>query len=739
MKVNATVKTTKIDQEFARLQAALSASDWPLLNRLCRQALRKNSRNLAAHRLLGYALMQERRTEDAIRVFRQALAQWPDDAELLINFGNLYLEQALHSEALPLLQKVCELRPTQVVCWIKLSQCCYFLNRHDEGFRTSQKAAALARTDEERVAALMQSAIQRRELGQVREAVQDCDTAIALQPHNAGNYTNKLLFMLADPQRDAHDLHQTARQFAAVFEEPQRKHWPAFTERDHSPWRRLKIGFVSPDLRDHAVMYFVEGLLAQLDRRQFEVYAFFLYPRGDAVTERVQRHVDHFIHLANCTPAEQAAAIHGQEIDIVVDLAGHTGHNALLALASKPAPIQVSWLGYPATTGLAAMDYRFTDEVTDLEDAQNQYSEQLYRLPTFFCCYRPLLRNPLWRYQPAYAVRPTPALATGQITFGSCNNLGKLTDEVLTLWGEVLRTVPGSRLLIEGKNLGNEEFAESYRVRCQSLGIDTERLELVGLDRTNQYLTYHRIDIALDPFPLTGGTTTFDVLWMGVPIVSMVGDSFKSRMGTGILSYLGRPEWLAETRGDYVRIAQGLAADVQVLNALRLGLRDAMEASALMREDLFNHSIGEGLRAMWLQWAARMQHPGAPEAQAQVIQDWLPQLPEEWTSLPVPGIGLQPGQRVSLQVAHQRLQDLVEKAKAPPPPVSANTAGSQITDRHWIAVTELAETVLSAVPHDPVALACLAEVEHAHGHTEFAVTYLRHATQAMGLGATSSA
>lgn len=733
------MNTTKPDQESARLQAALSKADWPLLHRLCRQALRKNGRNLSAHRLLGYALMQQRKTEDAIIAFSQALAQWPNDAELLINFGNLYLEQARHSEAYPLLKKVCALRPAQAICWIKLSQCCYFLSQHDEGFHASQKAAALARNDEERVAALMQSAIQRRELGQVREAVQDCDTAITLQPHNAGNYTNKLLFMLADPQSDASDLHQAARQFAAVFETPQQAHWPRFAERDRAPWRRLKIGFVSPDLRDHAVMYFVEGLLAQLDRRQFEVFAFFLYPRGDAVTERVQRHVDHFIHLAHCTPAEQAAAIRSHEIDIVVDLAGHTGHNALLALASKPAPIQVSWLGYPATTGLAAMDYRFTDEVTDPVDAQDQYSEQLYRLPTFFCCYRPLLRNPLWRYQPAYAVRPTPALTTGYITFGSCNNLGKLTDEVLALWGEVLRTVPGSRLLIEGKNLGNEAFAESYRARCESLGIDTKRLELVGLDRNNQYLTYHRIDIALDPFPLTGGTTTCDVLWMGVPIVSMIGASFKSRMGTGILNYLGRTEWLAETPGDYVRIAQGLAADVQALNRLRLGLRDAMEASALMREDLFNHSIAEGLRAMWIQWAARMQHPGAPDAQAQAIEDWLPHLPAEWTPNPIPGVGLKPGQRVSLQEAHQRLQDLVEKAKTISPTVSADIEGPQITDSHWIAVTELAETVLSAVPHDPLALACLAEVEHAHGHTEFAVTYLQHATQAMGIGSAVTA
>ena len=230
---------------------------------------------------------------------------------------------------------------------------------------------------------------------------------------------------------------------------------------------------------------------------------------------------------------------------------------------------------------------------------------------------------------------------------------------------------------------------------------------------------------------------------MGLPIVSMVGESFKSRMGVGLLAYLGRTEWLAETPEDYVRIATDLAADVQALNTLRQGLRAEVEASALMREDIFNHHFAEGLRVMWLQWLARAEHPGEPEAQAQAIQDWLPQLPEAWTQPPVPGVGLKPGQRVSLHEAHQRLQGLVDKAKAAPPPTPATgtdaSAGPALKDRHWIAVTELAETVLSAVPNDPVALACLAEVEHAHGHTEFAVTYLRHATQAMGLGSGSAA
>ncbi|EJE48985.1 putative O-linked N-acetylglucosamine transferase, SPINDLY family [Acidovorax sp. CF316] len=717
-----------------RLNAALEARDWDLLARLCKQSLRKNARDLQATRLLGYALDCQGKIEESIEVYRRGALLWPQDAELLINYGNILLNHVRNAQALPILEKVCELRPEKAICWLKLSQCCYLITQHEKGLRAAEKAAELATDIPGRSAALTQKAIHRRELGQVSEAVQDCLDAIALTPTEPSNHTNRLLFMLADPSADAASLSQAALDYAAVFEPPLKPQWPNFADHQGDPWRKLRIGFLSPDFRVHSVMYFVEGLLAQLDRRQFEVFAFYLFPRDDQVTARVQRHVDHFVRLANLGTEQQAEAIRAQGIDILIDLAGHTGYNGLLTLARKAAPVQVSWLGFPATTGLQAVDYKFTDEVTDPPDAQANYTEQLYRLPTLFACYRPMSRNPLWRYQPRYVVRPTPALDNGFITFGSCNNLGKLTDEVLALWGQILEAVPGSRLLIEGKNLDQPDFANAYRQRCRGLGLDPDRLELVALNGDNQYLTYHRIDIALDPFPLTGGTTTFDVLWMGLPIVSMVGSSFKSRMGVGLLSYLGRTEWLAETSEDYVRIASGLAADIPALNTLRLGLRSEVEGSALMREDIFNHHFGEGLRAMWLQWLARAQHPGDEEAQMQAIQAWLPGLPEEWTQPPTPGVGLKPGQRIALAEAHQRLQSLVEKAKGASQPMAAADAESaQITDRNWVAVTQLAEVVLNAVPHDPVALACLAEVEHAHGHTEFAVTYLRHATQAMGM------
>lgn len=717
------------EQDDARLRAALAAADWPLLTRLCRQTLRKNGRHLTAHRLLGFSLSKQRDFDAALKAYKQAHVYWPDDAELLVNYANMLIEQAYNIDALPLLDKVCRLRPHQAIAWIKLAECCYLMSLHDKGYAAAQKAAELAESLEDRVAALMQSSIHRRELGQVREAVKDCEKAIALRPADPGNYTNRLLFMLADPEATAGQLAAAAREFGAVFEPPLVPDWPTFEAHRGAPWRRLKIGFLSPDFRVHSVMYFVEGLLAQLDRRQFEIFAFYLFPRDDHVTERVERHADHFIRLSGFTARQQAEAIRAQGIDILVDLAGHTGQNGLLAMAHKAAPVQVSWLGFPATTGLTAVDYKFSDEVTDPPDVDDQYTEQLYRLPVFFTCYRPMSRNPLWRYQPRYLVHPTPALANGFITFGSCNNLGKLTDEVLALWGRVLAAVPNSRLLIEGKNLDRPDFAQAYRERCEGLGIPAGQLDLVALRNDNQYLTYHRIDIALDPFPLTGGTTTFDVLWMGLPVVSMVGDSFKSRMGVGMLTYLGRTEWLAETPEDYVRIAQDMARDVQALNAQRLNGRAQLEQSPLMREDLYNHFFGEGLRAMWLQWLARAEAPGDPQAQLRAMESWLPGMPEAWTQPPTPGVGLAPGHRVSLQDAHQRLQTLVDKAKAAD--AAPQAAGGQIQSRPWIEVTELAETVLGAVPHDAVALACLAEVEFAHGHRDFAVTYLRYASESL--------
>lgn len=717
------------DLDASRLKAALAAMDWPLLTRLSRHTLRKNPRHLVANRLLGFSLSKQRQIDAALIAFRKATVHWPDDGELLANFGNFLIEQAMNAEARPLLERLCKLRPDKAVCWNELAHCYYAECQHEKGLAAAEKAAALADDLANQVTALTQKAIHRRELGQIKEAVRDCEAAIALLPQSYGNYTNRILFMLADPDTSARQLAAAAKEYADAFEQSLKPEWPTFQERCGSPWQKLKIGFLSPDFRGHPVMYFLEGLLAQLDRRQFEVHALYLYPTDDTITKRVECLADHFVRLAGLAPHEQAAVIQNLEIDILIDLAGHTGHNGLLIMARKPAPVQISWLGFPATTGLNAIDYKLTDDVTDPDGAEDQYSEKLFRMPTFFACYRPHCREPLWRYQPRYLVRPTPALLNGHVTFGSCNNLGKLTDNVLSLWAAIIASVPNSRLLIEGKGLGEVDFAEKYKARCSRLGLDTDRLDLVGLDSGNQYLTYHRIDIALDPFPLTGGTTSFDLLWMGVPLVSMLGDSFKSRMGTGMLTYLGRTEWLAKSETEYIDIATRLAADIQDLNKTRLGLRSEVENSVLMREGHFCQHFGDGLRTVWLHWQAQQDWPDDLIAQSDGIQQWLQDMPAELHAPARIGVGLAPGKRVPLSEAHRLLELALEKAKAMAPLPKGQL--NQIEGKAWADLTKLAEVVLSSNPHDPVALSCLAEVEFAHGHTEFAVTYLRYATESM--------
>lgn len=713
-----------------QLRAAHAAQDWRRLGQLCKQTLRKQGQHLLAHRYLGFALKMQKQIEPALQAFQEGVVCFPDDAELLANYTNLLLEQARHQEALPYLEKLCTLRPTDSSIWSRVAQSCYSIGLHEKGFGSAMVAYNLAQTDAERCAALTQRAIHRRELGQIREAVEDCTAAIVISPTDAANHTNRLLFMLGDPDTTAEQLSKAAREYAAIFETPHKPHWHTYQQRVGDPWRRLKVGFISPDFRIHAVMCFAEGVLAQLDRRQFEVYAFHLYPKDDLVTERVKCHVDHFVRLSGMAYDAQAECIRTHEIDILIDLAGHTGNNALLTMARKPAPVQVTYIGFVATTGLTAIDYYLTDEVINPPGVDRLYSETLFRLTTYPGTYRPHSRNPLWRYQPRYAVQPTPALRNGHITFGSCNNLGKLTDQVLTLWGRLLQKIPTAHLLIEGKGFDRPRFADEYSARCARLGIDTDRLRLIPLDTNRQYLAYHEIDIALDPFPLTGGTTTLDVLWMAVPLVSMEGHCSPSRMSTNALTYLGRTEWLAKNETEYLNIAMGLAADIHELNTLRLSLRDEVEQSPLMRDDIACPYLARALRTMWLRWQAGREHPGDTQAQVQTVARWEEACPEYLRTPPIPRVGLKDGEKLTLHEAHARLQELVDRARAHSTDRDPESAPGQMTQR-WRTVTETAEQVLSSVPNDPVALACLAEVEHAHGHTDFAVTYLQYATHAI--------
>lgn len=705
---------------------ALTAKAWLELERLCRKTLRRRPLDTHAHRYLGFSLHKQGFTREALAEFARSTKLVPEDAELRINYCKLLLELGRPGDALPHAEAATQLMPSHSLLWSTLAASCYETSLHERGYAAANRAIELASTTEEHFLAYNQRAIHGRELGHIKQAVEDSIHGIRIAPDNIVNHTNRMLFMLADPDTTAHDIREAAEEFSAAIEKPLRTNWPTYSERNRDPWRRLRIGFLSADFRVHSVMVFAEGLIANLDRRQFELYGFYLHPQQDYITERTKKHLDHFVDIHKLDTAERVKCIQEHGIDILIDLAGHTAYHGLGTMAHKPAPVQASIIGFPGTTGLTAVDYFISDQVTDPEDAQADYVETLLRMPMRPCTYRPLSRNPLWRYQPAYQVQPAPALRNGYVTFGSCNNLGKVTDRVLQTWGAILRKVPGSRLLIEGKGFELPDFTQRYIERCRELGIEEDRLILIPREYRNQYLTYHRVDIALDTFPMTGGATSLDVVWMGLPVVAMLGRSHMGRITAGVLHCLNRSEWLAQDEQSYIDIACELARDLNALNDLRLGLRDAVEQSSLLRDELVCPMFGVALRSMWHRWVSLMEAPNDPATQDAMCEQWAQTPPEFLTHRAIDSIGIAPGVRVSRAQARNQLLEMLEVAKQSAAPVPGQPLAGK-----WKVATEFAEHLLCAFPHDPIALTALSEIEQHCGNLAFAMTYMQFATKAL--------
>jgi tetratricopeptide (TPR) repeat protein len=600
-----------------------------------------------------------------------------------------------------------------------------------EGVTAAEHALTLPFNDMVRANIYNNMSTNLRDMGRLDDALDACRQAIKLVPTWPIPYHNLQFFLQSKSEASSQELRTAADLYARQFEAPYKPLWPRFADRSADPHRKLTVGFLSPDFNQHAIMYFLEGVLAQLDRKQFVVIALYLQDGEDKVTRRVRRHVDEFHFVAGLTDDALSARIQALKIDILIDLAGHTGATGLGAMARKPAPVQATYLGYPGTTGLTAIDWRFTDPTAEPENAQAEYSEQPWFMPAIFSVYRPWSRFPLYRYQPPYQVQPPPVLSKGFIMFGCCNNLAKLTDLVLKTWGQLLGNVPAARLLIEAKGLEDDRFRKAFEARCAAQGLETERLILLGRDGNQQYLTYHQIDIALDPFPYNGGTTTNDLLWMGVPLVSMVGQRLVSRLGMTFLRNLGHPEWIAENEDDYVRIASQLASDTSALYEWRMTQRSRMEASPLMDEQCFAHHFGMGLRKMWHIWCAKQQFAEDAVLACAAIQAWA----EHVWPRQSPQVTVAQGKVLNLQEAQQELQSLTAKALSTAPRdfiLKGMILPPPVTHPAWLKVVEWAEFILDAIPNEPLALATLAELEHAHGRTDFATTYLHHAKQSIG-------
>ena len=361
-----------------------------------------------------------------------------------------------------------------------------------------------------------------------------------------------------------------------------------------SPCPRLRVGYVSPDFCRHAVSYFIEPVLENHDRSRYEIFCYSDVRVPDAVTTRLTSHAEHWRNSSSLADPALLELIQSDRIDILIDLAGHTAGNRLGVFARRAAAAQFTWLGYPNTTGLAAMDFRITDHVADPAGNERWHSERLLRLPGPFSCYRPPGESP--------AVLPPPALAAdGVVTFGCFNHIAKWSEALIQLWAAVLRAVPRSRLLLKSRGLGDRATAAALRRQFELAGVSADRLELSSaeLSVSDHLALYGRVDVALDSFPYNGATTTCEALWMGVPVVTLAGQTHVSRVGASLLAASGGLGKVANSADEYVLEALALAQDLPGLTAARAAQRSSMAQSPLCDGRRFTRDWEKVVRAGW--------------------------------------------------------------------------------------------------------------------------------------------
>jgi len=431
------------------------------------------------------------------------------------------------------------------------------------------------------------------ETGRMGEGMELLRKAITRMPGNAQAHSNYLFRLHQMPQLDQEQLFNEHRQWGRTHAPPslaQNSH-----ENTPDPDRRLRVGYISPDFRRHSVSYFFESLLDGHNRDHIEVCGYGNVEFQDQVTERLKGKFDRYRDVWGMSDQAVAELIRADGIDILVDLAGHAGENRLRVLARKPAPLQVTYLGYPDTTGVDAVDYRLTDAWADSDESARFHTEELVFLPDGFLCYKP----------PDFAgpVSPLPAQDRGYVTFGSFNNNSKINPPLVRLWAQVLDATGNSRLLLKLKGGDEPDIRNLYLEQFDAAGLSRDRVEICGWKSPHEHLKmYDLVDIALDTYPYCGTTTTCEALWMGVPVVSLVGLCHASRVGLSILTRVGLEFFAASTRPEYVAKAAALAANLPALAQIRASMRARIATSGLCHARAFARTVEHAYRRMWHQW-----------------------------------------------------------------------------------------------------------------------------------------
>ncbi len=528
--------------------------------------------------------------DQTVRAVEQMVADDPGRTDALFMLAAIFAKMGQIRRAEQFYREILTHRPHALVLF-ELANICRDTGRLSEAVRFQEQAVELSPDSPELWTTLAEYVIR---MGRTQEGIDLLKKAVEAAPDRV-NHSKYLWHLHQSPQLDQHALFEEHRRWARV-------HAPtdlALTSHGNSrdPGRKLKVGYVSPDFCGHSVSYFIEPVLDAHDRETIEVCGYGDIPCPDQVTEHLKGKFDRYENICGLNDDKVARMIERDGIDILVDLAGHTSGNRLGVFARRPAPIQVTYLGFPDTTGMEQIDYRLTDELADLPEAQSFHTEELVFLPSGFLCYKPV------RFAPPVA--PLPAIERGYLTFGSFNNNCKIQPGMMELWAQVLKGKAGSRLLLKFGGGDDEAVRNNYLRRFEDLGIAPNRVEICGRKPTIEHFKmYGQVDMALDTYPYNGTTTTCEAMWMGVPTLSLAGSSHVSRVGLSILSRVGLGDFAASAPAEYVGKAVAFSGELENLAKIRTALRAIMFNSPLCDKKGFTRNLETAYRRMWHKWCA---------------------------------------------------------------------------------------------------------------------------------------
>ena len=592
---------------------------------LFRRAIEINPNMIEAHINLGSTLQYSSRIDEAISAYQRVIQLSPDNSIVLYNLGSALQEKGNLEQAIQCYIDSLKLAPNNYHAFKNLGNAFKDTGRLEAALKSYESALALS-ADSVDTISNMGNVL--RELRQLDKAIGCYEKALSINPDyfpavvNMGNtYSDlgefdtaiihlKSALNLNPVSHEAHSnlifIHNYVHDESPQNILDQAIVYGRIVAEEASPYRnwnvdlnldkRLRLGFVSGDIRVHSVGFFLEGVLQALDRSRIEMYAYVTQSQEDDLTARVKPLFSNWTNCVGLSDKHMAHEIHQDGIDILIDLSGHTSLNRLPVFAFKPAPIQASWLGYLGTTGVAAMDYVIADGYAVPHEEECQFTETIWRLPEIYICNTPPGMD--------ISVDQAPVIENGYVTFGCFNNLSKINQAVIACWAELLLRTPNSRLFLKARQLQDEKTRTGILQAFANHGVDAQQLHFEGwvASRQESLECYRRVDIALDPFPYPGITTTVEALWMGVPVLSLKGDRFISHQGETILRNAGLADWIAQDMDDYVAKGAGFGTDPAALAALRAGLRGQLLASPVCDAPRFARNFEAALRGMWRQW-----------------------------------------------------------------------------------------------------------------------------------------